>query len=103
MRILLTGHKGYIGAALTRILLEADHEVHRLDSDLFRRCTFGEPLPAIPESCKDIRDVEMNDLRGCDAEHLIEMRGLNSSSRVIDAASEQWLIRRAFRCTKQPT
>ena len=41
MRILLTGHKGYIGVVLTRMLLEAGHEVHGLDSDLFRRCTFG--------------------------------------------------------------
>jgi len=41
MRVLLTGHKGYIGVVLTRMLLEAGHEVHGLDSDLFRRCTFG--------------------------------------------------------------
>ena len=76
MRILLTGHKGYIGAVLTRILLEADHEVHGLDSDLFRRCTFGEPPPTIPESCKDIRDVEVNDLRGYDA--ILHLAGLSN-------------------------
>jgi len=37
---LLTGHKGYIGVVLVQMLLEAGHEVHGLDSDLFRRCTF---------------------------------------------------------------
>ena len=41
MRVLLTGHKGYIGVVLTRMFLEAGHEVHGLDSDFFRRCTFG--------------------------------------------------------------
>ena len=35
MRILLTGHKGYIGVVLTRLLLESGHEVHGLDSDLY--------------------------------------------------------------------
>jgi nucleoside-diphosphate-sugar epimerase len=48
MRILLTGHKGYIGFVLAQMLLHAGHEVHGLDSDLFGRCTFGVPPPTIP-------------------------------------------------------
>lgn len=38
-----------------------------LDSDLYRLCTFGGPLPELPEIRKDIRDVEVSDLRGFDA------------------------------------
>jgi nucleoside-diphosphate-sugar epimerase len=77
MRVLLTGHKGYIGVVLTEMLLEADHEVHGLDSDLFRRCTFG-PIspPIIPESCKDIRDVTLDDVEGYDA--IIHLAGLSN-------------------------
>jgi nucleoside-diphosphate-sugar epimerase len=76
MRILVTGHKGYIGVVLTRTLLEAGHEVHGLDSDLFRRCTFGAPLPTIPETCKDIRDVELADVEGYDA--IMHLAGLSN-------------------------
>lgn len=77
MRVLLTGHKGYIGVVLTEMLLEADHEVHGLDSDLFRRCTFGPiPPPIIPESCMDIRDVTLGDVEGYDA--IIHLAGLSN-------------------------
>ena len=76
MRVLVTGHKGYIGVVLTRMLLEAGHEVHGLDSDLFRRCTFGVPPPMIPETCKDIRDVELSDVEGYDA--ILHLAGLSN-------------------------
>lgn len=76
MKVLLTGHKGYIGVVLTRMLLEAGHEVHGLDSDLYRRCTFGAPLPVIPEVCKDIRDVELCDVVGYDA--ILHLAGLSN-------------------------
>jgi nucleoside-diphosphate-sugar epimerase len=76
MRVLLTGHKGYIGVVLTRMLLEAGHEVHGLDSDLYRRCTFGAAPPQIPEICKDIRDVELDDVKGYDA--ILHLAGLSN-------------------------
>jgi nucleoside-diphosphate-sugar epimerase len=76
MRILLTGHKGYIGVVLTRMLLDAGHEVCGLDSDLFQRCTFGAAPPTIPEMCKDIRDVELADFRGYDA--ILHLAGLSN-------------------------
>ncbi len=77
MRVLLTGHKGYIGVVLTRMLLEAGHEVHGLDSDLFRRCTFGPAEPVtIPEAIKDIRDVEQADVDGYDA--VLHLAGLSN-------------------------
>lgn len=67
MRILLTGHKGYIGAVAGPMLNSAGHEVVGLDSDLFAGCDFGEPSPEIPEIRKDIRDLAKTDLDGFDA------------------------------------
>lgn len=67
MRVLVTGHNGYIGTVLTQMLLAADHEVVGLDSDLYERCTFGNAFPNIPEIRKDIRDVVPTDLEGFDA------------------------------------
>jgi nucleoside-diphosphate-sugar epimerase len=76
MRVLLTGHKGYIGAVLAQMLLHAGHEVHGLDSDLFRRCTFGDPPPLIPELVKDLRDIQLRDVEGYDA--VLHLAGLSN-------------------------
>ncbi len=67
MRLLVTGHRGYIGAVLTPLLRHADHEVVGLDSGLFRGCDFGAPPDPIPTIGHDIRDVRTPDLEGFDA------------------------------------
>jgi nucleoside-diphosphate-sugar epimerase len=69
MRVLVTGHRGYIGSVLMPVFREAGHEVVGLDSDLYRGCTFGDPaaLPAIPELGVDLRDVSVEQLDGIDA------------------------------------
>jgi len=67
MKILLTGHKGYIGAVAAPILRSAGHEVVGLDTDLFAGCDFGADLQEIPELRKDLRDIERKDLEGFDA------------------------------------
>src|SRR5271155_4948857 len=67
MRILLTGHKGYIGAVAGPLLLSAGHAVVGLDTDLFAGCDFGEAVPDIPEIRKDVRDLTRADLAGFDA------------------------------------
>jgi nucleoside-diphosphate-sugar epimerase len=56
MRVLVTGHEGYIGAVLVPLLLEAGHEVVGLDTGLFESCTFGAPPPAIRAIRVDVRD-----------------------------------------------
>jgi len=43
------------------------HQVVGMDSDLYRRCTFGDETAHIDELRKDIRDVELADLDGFDA------------------------------------
>src|SRR5271154_6862266 len=67
MRVLVTGHKGYIGAVAAAVLHSAGHEVVGLDTDLYEGCDFGEALPTIPEIRKDLRDVTKADLEGFDA------------------------------------
>jgi nucleoside-diphosphate-sugar epimerase len=67
MRILLTGHLGYIGTVLTPMLLAEGHEVVGLDSDLYRRCTFLERIAQIPTIRKDLRDITPADVKGFDA------------------------------------
>jgi len=67
MRILLTGHKGYIGAVAGPMLKSAGFEVVGLDTDLFAGCDFGGELSSIPEIRKDIRDLKTSDLKGFDA------------------------------------
>jgi nucleoside-diphosphate-sugar epimerase len=67
MKILLTGHKGYIGAIAGPILCSAGHEVVGLDTDLFASCEFEEPSKEIPEIRKDLRDLTKADVEGFDA------------------------------------
>jgi len=69
MRVLVTGHLGYIGTILTPMLVQAGHQVVGLDSDLYTRCTFpqGGEIFQVPTILKDTRDVEIADLVGLDA------------------------------------
>lgn len=68
MKILLTGHLGYIGSVLAPRLLEEGHEVVGLDAGWFRDCRFGsEPVATIPEIVCDLRDLSPETVRGFDA------------------------------------
>jgi nucleoside-diphosphate-sugar epimerase len=66
MRVLVTGHEGYIGERLVPLFLAAGHEVVGLDSGLFRACTIGERLAEVPTIDMDIRDVDPDVLAGFD-------------------------------------
>jgi nucleoside-diphosphate-sugar epimerase len=65
-RVLLTGHRGYVGSVMAPILRDAGHDVTGLDIDYYRGCDLVPP-PELPGIEKDIRDVEADDLRGYDA------------------------------------
>ena len=67
MRVLLTGHQGYLGTVMAPLLAEAGHEVIGLDSGLFADCVLG-PAPADPPGHRvDLRDVTPEQLSGVDA------------------------------------
>ncbi|NJR67750.1 MAG: SDR family oxidoreductase [Synechococcales cyanobacterium CRU_2_2] len=76
MKVLLTGHLGYIGTVLVPLLLAKGHEVVGLDSDLFRGSTFGGGMCSIPELKQDIRDVVASDLAGFEA--VLHLAGLSN-------------------------
>lgn len=66
MRVLVTGHEGYLGTVVAQALVEAGHDVVGLDTGWFRGCMLGpapEPLPAFDV---DLRDVSIEQLAGFD-------------------------------------
>ena len=67
MRVLVTGHNGYIGSVLVPMLEQAGHDVVGLDSDLFARCTFGPNGHEVESLQTDVRDVDSKELVGLDA------------------------------------
>lgn len=67
MRVLVTGHQGYLGSVMVPVLREAGHEVVGLDSGLFSECLLG-PAPVEPPAIDvDLRDVTTAQLEGFDA------------------------------------
>ncbi len=76
MRVLVTGHLGYVGVVLTPMLRAAGHSVVGLDSDLFRRCSFGDEPEAVETIRKDVRDVDPADLEGVEA--IVHLAGLSN-------------------------
>jgi nucleoside-diphosphate-sugar epimerase len=67
MKILLTGSRGYIGSVMAPMLVRAGHDVVGLDTDLYRRSTYGPWEESISTVVKDVRAVEPHDVRGFDA------------------------------------
>jgi nucleoside-diphosphate-sugar epimerase len=67
LKVLVTGHDGYIGCVLTRVLEQASHDVVGLDTYLFEPCTFGEWVTPVPANRMDIRDTRVHHLEGFDA------------------------------------
>ena len=79
MRILMTGHLGYIGTAAVPMFQARGHEVVGLDTDLYRDCTFGPevgPAAAIESLGVDIRDATPDHLAGFDA--VVHLAGLSN-------------------------
>lgn len=76
MRVLVTGHEGYIGGVLAPMLVAAGHDVVGLDSGLFTSCAFSRTRPDIQTVYQDIRDIGARDLAGFDA--IVHLAGLSS-------------------------
>ena len=67
MRVLLTGHLGYIGVEMAPALVAAGHDVVGLDVGFYDDCDFVSPPDPLPELRIDVRDVRAADLDGFDA------------------------------------
>lgn len=66
MRVMITGHNGFIGSIMVPVMQRAGHEVVGFDSYLFGDATAGPDTPDIPAVHKDIRDAELADFEGVD-------------------------------------
>jgi nucleoside-diphosphate-sugar epimerase len=66
MKILVTGHRGYIGPHLVKLLQEAGHQVTGVDIGYFGSCNW-EPLPTADKEIEaDFRSLTERDLEGFD-------------------------------------
>ncbi len=77
MRVLVTGHDGYIGTVLVPMLQERGHHVVGMDSMLFEECVFGakRSTPDV-EYRLDVRDAGPEHLAGLDA--VIHLAGMSN-------------------------
>lgn len=81
MKVLVTGHRGYLGTLLVPELLAQGHDVTGIDSDLYERCDFPATgtiaeLPPGRSLRKDIREIAAADVEGHDA--VIHLAGLSN-------------------------
>jgi len=67
MRVLVTGHQGYLGTVMVPVLQAAGHEVIGLDSGFFADCVLGAEPPDPTGIRVDLRDVALEDVLGFDA------------------------------------
>lgn len=66
-RVLITGHRGYLGSVMTPMLCQAGYDVVGFDTGYFADCTLVPDVISVPEIRRDIRDLEPQDLAGIDA------------------------------------
>ncbi|MFI6921716.1 NAD-dependent epimerase/dehydratase family protein [Nonomuraea spiralis] len=67
MRVLLTGHQGYLGSVMAPVLAEAGHQVVGLDSGLFADCVLGPEPEHVEAHAVDLRDAGPEHVAGFDA------------------------------------
>ena len=66
MKLLVTGHHGYIGSVVAPYLASVGHEVTGVDTFFYRGCDLR-PGAEVASLERDVRDLGEDDLRGCDA------------------------------------
>ena len=77
LKLILTGHRGYIGTVLVPMLIEQGHHVVGIDFDVFAGCNYGHyEDPAQTQIIKDVRDIGPEDISGADA--ILHLAGLSN-------------------------
>lgn len=85
-RVLVTGHRGYIGSVMAPHLMANGYDVVGLDTGYFSDCTLVPDRVAVPEIGKDIRDLELGDLQSFDA--VVHLAALSNDP--IGNLDERW-------------
>lgn len=67
MRVLVTGHEGYLGSVVVPILVAAGHDVVGLDAGFYTHGTLGPPPEDIKALRMDVRDVRPEHCDGMEA------------------------------------
>ena len=67
MKVLVTGHQGYLGTVMVPLFQVAGHDVVGLDNGYFADCILGVAPTEPPCLTVDLRDVTVDQLRGFDA------------------------------------
>lgn len=76
MRVLVTGHQGYLGSILCDLLTEAGHQPVGLDVGWFADCLIG-PAPAEVETLRvDLRDVTTELIAGARIDAVMHLAAL---------------------------
>ncbi|MXP20285.1 NAD-dependent epimerase/dehydratase family protein [Gordonia sp. HNM0687] len=78
MRILVTGHLGYLGSEMVPVLRARDHEVIGLDTDFYGSCDFHAVPVDAPMLPLDVRDVTVTDLAALDLDAVIHLAALSN-------------------------
>jgi nucleoside-diphosphate-sugar epimerase len=67
MKVLVTGHHGYLGSVVAPAIADAGHDVTGLDTFFYEGCDFVEEPGHVNALRADVRDLDSGDLEGYDA------------------------------------
>ena len=76
MKVLITGHNGYVGRVLTKLLVENNYEVVGCDTNYFPATFQDKRYPEILNVAPDIRDITIENLKETDV--VLHLAGLSN-------------------------
>src|SRR3954452_11480563 len=95
MKVLVTGHHGYIGSVLAPMIAAAGHEVTGVDTFFYDGCDFVPDLPPVTSVRADVRDLDVGDLAGYDG--IVHLAALSNDP--IGQLNEELTLDINFRAT----